>query len=239
MISTANISTGGSSAPKVIQPGNQTCTIYSVTLDKVPYKEGAYNLTLHVVGPDMGDDFEGFYVDRNNPEMGRHKGQIGRVRMSEYPYADGTTKSGIEVKRDLDIVKALSNLCKELGCTSWLENQDNQHDTIESLIHQFNQDKPFADKEIYFCIAGKEYINKEGYTNFDLYLPKPAVRGQYAYQSAKGNTDKVIAFDSSKHIKASKPKTVQSFGSTSGSDFDVDKFNSVQTTSRVATDFEL
>ena len=120
MITTKNITSGGGT-PKVIQPGNVTCKINSITLDKVPYKEGAYNLNIHLETEDMGSDFEGFLVDKDNPDGPRYKGQIGKVRFSEWPYSDGETKSGIKVSRDIEIVKAISNICRQTDCMSWFE----------------------------------------------------------------------------------------------------------------------
>lgn len=231
MISTKNIPSGGST-PKVIQPGNVECKINSVTLDKVPYKEGAYHLSLQLETAPMGDDFEGFLVDKDNPDGPRYAGQIGKVRMSEWPYSDGETKSGIKINRDIEIVKAISNICRQTGAMIWFEDQDGVHDTIESFVEKFNQDKPFKDTYIKFCVAGREYMNKAGYMNYDLYLPK-TVRGQFNMQKADSDSIKLMTFDPEQHIKKAKSEAVSSF--SAGSDFDVD----VPTTSKVSADFNL
>lgn len=230
MISTKNIesNSGGSSVPKTLAPGVHTFKINSITLDEVPYKKGAYNMNLNVEGPDMGADFEGFFIDKDDPTQGRYKGQVGRIRFSEFPYADGETKSGIIIKRDDEILKAVNNLCKALSMQAWLESQDNMHDTIESLVAKLNEDKPFAGKYLRACVAGREYQNKQGYTNYDLYLPKWSKDG-LAYESANVEEalSKVVKFNPDVHIKKSKTDSVQSFG------------DSTPTTNAVAGDFEL
>lgn len=226
MISTTNIPSGTSGVSKTISPGNQIVTIQNIQLGTVPYKMGAYHIILNVVGPDMGSDFEGFYIDKDNPGAGRHAGQVGQIKMSDWPFSDGTTKSGIEIKRDVEMLKSLSNLCSALGCSEWLTKQDNKHNTIEELFDQFNSDKPYRDKEIRVCVGGKEYLNKAGYTNYELYIPKPP-KGFVSIESASIDSEKsrVMRFDTDIHIKSRKTaETVSSFGdseSKSDSDFEL------------------
>lgn len=211
MISTSNITPGGggSGLSKILEPGNHKIKINSIQLDAVPYKAGAYNLVLNVEGPDLGEEFEGFYIDKENPQEGRYKGQVGRVRVSEYPYSDGTTKTGIAVYRDQEILKTLLNICRETNSVEWLESQDNLHDTIESLVLAFNTDKPFKDVWLQSCIAGREYKNREGYINFDLYLPKSS-RSNYSYQNLEKfeSMSLVITFDPDVHIKKYQEKKI-------------------------------
>ena len=231
MITTKNITSGGGT-PKVIQPGTVECKINSITLDSVPYKEGAYHLSLNVESQPLGGDFEGFLIDKDNPSGGRHDGQVGRVRFSEWPFSDGETKTGTKVVRNDEIVKAIQTICKETGCTAWLEAQDNVHETIEEFVTAFNTDKPFKNKFVKMCVGGREYMNKAGYMNFDLYLPRPG-RGQASIESAEKESSKLIAFNSETHIKKAKTESVASF--SSGSDDDLD----VPTTSKVSADFDL
>lgn len=231
MITTKNITSGGGTS-KVIQPGNVTCKINSISLDKVPYKEGAYNLNVHVETADLGEDFEGFLVDKDNSSGPRYKGQIGRVRYSEWPYSDGETKSGIKVSRDAEILKAIQTICRETGSMVWFDAQDNLHETIESFVEQFDKDKPFKDFYMNFCVAGREYLNKAGYINYDLYLPR-AAKGQLTMQKANADVNKVMTFSDADHIKKAKTESVSSF--SSGSDDDLD----VPTTSKVSADFNL
>jgi hypothetical protein len=229
MISTTNISTeGGPSIPKTLSPGNVTFKINGIFLDSVPYKAGAYNLRLEVEGPDMGSDFEGFFIDKDDPSKGRYAGQVARVRFSEYPYSDGVTPKGAEVSRDIEIVKALTMLCKNLDCSAWMTAQDNKHDTIESLVTKLNEDKPFTGKYLRACIAGREYTNKAGYTSYDLYLPKYSKMGA-SYESASVDEamSKVVKFNPEVHIKKNKTTEAKSFG------------DSTTTTGSIASDFVL
>ena len=237
MISTKDIPSGGSGISKVIQPGNHSFTISKVTLEKVPYKEGAYNMCFHIEGEDLGDDFEGFYIDKDQPDLGRYKGQIGKVRTAEWPYADGETKSGIKISRDMEILKAIRNLCVEADAVAWLEAQDNEHDTIESLVDQLNSDKPFKGKTFYGCIAGREYMNKAGYINYDLYLPK-VDKGQSSYKNAE-TPDKVPTFNDEKHLKKAKTESVESFGTKVSSSGDYPDTEIIPTTLSIGSDFDL
>ena len=230
MISTVNIpDDSAGSVSKILQPGNHVVTVNTVKLEIPPYNKSAYNIVLGVEGPDMGEGFDGFFINKDNEAAGRHKGQVAYVKMSQYAYADATTKTGISIKRDVEIVKALKNLCRALNCLDWFQAEDMKHETVESLIGKFGEDKPFAGKTLRCCIGGSEYTNKQGYTNFDLYFVKPG-RGQYAYESgtvAESNTN-VVSFDPETHIRRKKVDVVQSFGDAN-----------VTTSSSVGSDFEL
>ena len=227
MISTINIPSEGSGVPKVLQPGNHTVTINTVKIEVPPYNKDAINIILGVEGPDMGENFEGFWINKDDESLGRHKGQVASVKLSQYAYADGTTKSGISIKRDVELLKALQTLCKTLNCNDWLLAQNNNHDTMESLFAQFAEDKPFAGKQLYCCIAGSEYTNKQGYTNFDLYFPRTN-RGSSAYEIAGIKGSQVVLFNEEIHIRRKKVEPVQSFGDST-----------VTTSSSVGDDFEL
>jgi hypothetical protein len=226
MISTTNIPSGTSGVSKTISPGNQIVTIQNIQLGTVPYKAGAYHIILNVVGPDMGSDFEGFYKDKDNPSAGRYNGQVGQIKMSDWPYSDGMTKSGIEIKRDVEMLKALSSLCAALDCANWLSEQDNKHNTIEELFDQFNSDKPYAGVEVRVCVGGKEYLNKAGYTNYELYVPKPT-KGFVSIENTRIDSEKsrIMRYDAGLHIKTRKAaEPVSSFGETgtqSDSDFEL------------------
>jgi hypothetical protein len=227
MISTINIPSEGSGVPKVLQPGNHTVTINTVKIEVPPYNKDAMNIILGVEGPDMGESFEGFWINKDDESLGRHKGQVAAIKLSQYAYADGTTKSGISVKRDVELLKALQTLCKSLGCNDWLLAQNNNHDTMESLFAQFAEDKPFAGKQLYCCVAGSEYTNKQGYTNFDLYFPRTN-RGSFAYEIAGTKGSQVVLFNEEIHIRRKKVEPVQSFGDST-----------VTTSSSVGDDFDL
>jgi hypothetical protein len=212
MLSTKNVSTGGSgSSSKTLMPGNVIAKITSVSLEDFKFKPGSYHLLLHVEGQEMPAPFEGFLIDKDNPEKGRYKGQIGRVRTSEWAYSDGETKSGVQVSRDADILKAIKNICTAIGQLKWFESQDEKHATIEDFVQAFNNDAPFKDKWLELCLAAKEYTTKQGYTNYDLYLPKFA-KGQVPYELLDTDSGKLIQYDASVHLKKVEAKTVENFG---------------------------
>ena len=235
MISTKNIGgdSAGSGVPKTLQPGNVTAKINGIKLEASRFDANAYNMVLSLEGEDQGSDFEGFWINKDDESLGRHKGQVGRVRLSEYAYQDGTTKTGIKVSRDYDILRAVQNLCKATDCLAWFDKQDNQHETIESLVEQFEKDAPFKDTFLNWCLGGKEYQNKDGYTNYDLFVVRPG-KGFYAYENSNTPADKskLIKFNSDLHVKKKRSETVTSFG-------DSELGGNVTTSSSVSNDFEL
>lgn len=209
-LNTKDIKTGGT--PKLLQPGNVICKINKVALKPFTFKPGGYDLILSLEGPDLGSGFEGFLIDTSDESKGRHKGQVGQVKAGEYAFADGETKTGVPVSRDAEILKFMKNLCTALGILNWLDAQDNKHDTIELLIEAFNNEKPFADKTTEYCIGGKEYLNKGGYMNHELFLVKSNKIGV-----AFGNS-KVLQFNPAEHIRKKKVENVSEFGGTSDDD---------------------
>jgi hypothetical protein len=233
MLSTKNISTGGgNSTPKTLSPGNNEIKINSIRLETVPYNRDAYHLVIDAEGPDMGSTFEGFLIDKNDPSQGSYKGQVGRIRMSEYAYADGVTKRGDQIYRDQEIMVAIKKLCQNFSCVEWFDAQDDKHDTIESLVAQFNSDKPFANQWLRVCIAGREYTNKAGYKAYDLFIPKASREGVGMESSTVlAENSRVFTYNPDIHIKKSKTQEVTSFGNA--------PTENITTTSNVANDFEL
>jgi hypothetical protein len=231
-LSTKDIKVGGEGVAKTLEPGSQKCKINNVALEDFKYKEGAYNVLLSLESESMGDAFEGFFINKDKPELGRHKGKVGTVKLTEWAFADGETKSGIAVSRDKELLKGLKQLCISLGCDSWLDKQDNKHDTVESLFAAFGKDKPYKDTLFNFCIAGKEYQNKAGYNSYDLYLPKYSKDG-VPVESLTAEPSKLIKFAEGAHIKRKAVTAVSEFGdaadldspggliTNSGSDFDL------------------
>ena len=223
-LSTTDLGKEGGGLPKTIAPGNHTLKINSVYLDEFKFIPGAYHLMLNMETEPI-DGFEGFMIDKDDESKGHYAGQIGRVKASQYAFADGETKSGIKIQRDRSIMMFLQNICKTLGANDWFLAQDDKHDTIEDFVKAFNNDAPFKDKYIDCCIAGKEYEGKTGYTNYDMWLPKGSKDG-YAY-AAKGS--KVLAYNESEHLKKLEVKPVAGFGdddldipTRSSSDFSLD-----------------
>jgi hypothetical protein len=193
------VSTGGGT-PKTLQPGNVLCKINSIQLEAFKFRPGGYHIILNLEGPDMGKDFEGFWLDKDNESLGRHKGQVGKVKASDWAFSDGETKSGIAISRDAEMLKFIKGLCGAL------EIPGRSGETIEDLIETFNKEKPFANKFMEFCICGKEYKNKGGYTAYELFLPK-FIKGGAPFGK------NVIKFNTEDHIKKLKVEPVSEFAS--------------------------
>ncbi len=209
MLNTKDMSAGSGRPKPVMSPGNHKVKINSITFDKTPYDSEAYNIMLHVETEPVTGDFEGFYRDINDQSKGRYEGQVGRVKASKWPYRDATTKSGIEISRDNEIMKVMKNLCENLKLTTWWKKVDQKYDTIEDFIEGFNNDAPYKDKYIHFCVCGKEYYNKSNYIAYDLHLPKYSKEGI----GFSKDSDKVLEFNADKHIDhAQKPAEVEEFG---------------------------
>ena len=206
-LSTTDLGGGGNNLPKTISPGNHTLKINSIQLEDFRFIENAKHLLIHVETKPI-EGFEGFAIDKDNPEAGNYKGQIGRVKASQYAYADGETKSGIKIQRDKSIMMFLQNFCKTLGLTEWFIAQDRMHETIEDFVNEFNKTATFKDKYFEFCVAGKEYMNKSGYINYDMWLPK-AENGKYGLANEPG---RVITYNEAKHLRKLEVTEVKSFG---------------------------
>lgn len=232
-LSTKDIKVGGEGVSKTLEPGSQKCKINNVTLEEFKLKPGAYNVILSLESESMGDAFEGFFINKDKPELGRHTGKVGNIKLTEWAFADGETKSGIAVSRDNELLKSLKQLCISLNCNSWLDTQDNKHDTVESLFAAFATEKPYASNFFNFCIAGKEYQNKAGYNSYDLYLPKYSKDG-VPVEALNVEPSKLIKFTETTHIKRKVVTTVSEFGAApstldassdiitnAGSDFDL------------------
>lgn len=221
-LSTKNIKTDGEGGvSKTLEPGTNLCKINNVTLDEFKFKEGALNVMLHLEGEDLGKDFEGFFIDKNNEGLGRHKGKVGVVKATEWAFADGETKSGVAVSRDKEMMKYLKQLCTSLDCLSWFDAQDEKHATIQSIYTAFNKEKPFGQTFFRFCIAGKEYTNRGGYKAHELFLPKYSKTGT-PIEKDDVQVSKLIKYDEAEHIRKKKEEKVEGFGeSKAGSDFEL------------------
>ena len=221
-IGTKDVGTGGSGIPKTITPGNHKLKLNSLVGEDFKFIPGGISLVLNV----ETETLEGFMLDKENPDAGHYKGQIGRVKSGQYAFADGVTKSGVQISRDNSILVFIKSLCTTLDIVDWFDAQDNKHNTIEEFITAFDKTAPYQDKYLDFCIAGKEYEGKTGYTNYDLYLPKSS-RDGFAY--AKLGSGKQLLYSEALHLKKLEAKKVETFGEDDfevstkvGSDFDLD-----------------
>tara|TARA_R110001632_G_scaffold63554_2_gene151801 strand:- start:11 stop:691 length:681 start_codon:yes stop_codon:yes gene_type:complete len=226
MLSTKDMSAGSGKAKPVIVSGNQELKINSITLNAPAYDQSAYDLIINAESKPMGEGFEGFLLDQNNPNGPRYKGQVGRVKFSRYSFSDTTLPSGMEIQRDPSILKALINLAENAGKRAEVDSI--QASTIEDFVSKASA---LLSGETYynFCVGGREWENKEGYTNLDLFLPK-FMSTEVPFESVGAEPSKIMTFDQSKHVIALKKKSndevVSAFGPAAtgglgGDDFDL------------------
>lgn len=224
MLSTKDMSAGSGKAKPVIGSGNQELKINSITLNSPAYDQSAYDLILNLESKPIDGEFEGFLVDVNNQNGPRYKGQVGRVKFSRYSFSDTTLPSGMEIQRDSSILKALINLAENANKRAEVDSI--QAGTIEEFVSKASTILS-GDTYYNFCIGGREWENKEGYTNLDLFLPK-FMSSEVPFESLDAQPSRMITFDQSKHVIALKKKandeTVSAFEPTiggSGDDFDL------------------
>jgi hypothetical protein len=222
MLSTKDMSAGSGKARPVISPGNQMIKINKITFDQTPYDKDAYNVVLHVESEPVKGEFEGFLVDANDPNGPRYKGQVGRVRMSPYPYKDTTLPSGREISRDQEVLRSMIFLSEVLGKRDELDSIE--ADTIDEFMVSVNSALS-GDTYLNACIGAREWENKEGYVNNDLYLPKNSKDG-VCLESLDVENSRLYKFSKADHVREVQRKTTttDSFepaSNSAGADFDL------------------
>jgi hypothetical protein len=225
MLNTKDMSAGSGRTKPVLDPGNHVVKINSITLDQTPYDADSYNIHLHVETAPVGGDFEGFFRDYNDQSQGRYEGQIGRVRISPFPFKDTTLPSGREISRDQEILKHMITLAETLDMRDGLDSIEAE--TIESFMTECNNLMGNS-KLMNMCIGGREWENKEGYVNNDLFLPRISKDG-IAMEAIDKENSRLLQFDRAVHVKALVKKDSPANGvetpfkadSGSGSDFEL------------------
>jgi hypothetical protein len=226
MLSTSGMKAGNGKEKPVLEPGNQVVKINEITFTKTPYDAEAYNVMLHVEGEPMEGDFQGFLVDVNKPDGMRYAGQVGRVRATQYAFKDTTLPSGVEISRDTEVMKAMIFLAEQLGKRAELDAI--QANTIEEFMIACNGVLS-GPTYVNVCLGAREWENKEGYMNNDLFLPKRN-KGEVPIESidVEISASKLMTYDSNNknHFKAGVKKVVAETNSfepakTSGDDFDL------------------
>jgi hypothetical protein len=221
--------------PKTLQPSNTMGRINNITLED-GFEEGQLNVVLHLESPDLGENFEGFLVDKDNPNGGRYRGQIGRVKIAPFAFSNAVV-NGRTIDRDLSILQALKSLASALGKTQELDLIEAA--TIEQYVKKAAKVLS-GNTFLNWCLAGKEYLNKEGYTNYELFLPKAVYKVRKAgevegvpYENIDVEIDKskLYKFDPVAHIRKKKAAAAVTGFSTPAptatgtgvqSDFDLD-----------------
>jgi hypothetical protein len=223
-ISTKDIVAGsGGGMLKTIQPGTHLLKINNIELKRLPFMEAenGYYLILNVETKPIAG-FEGFMIDKDDESKGRYDGQIGQIKTNKYFYKDGKTKGGTVIERDKEILKQLKNICLASEDLKWFDSSaHNKYETIEEFIEGINKSKVFKDKFYNFCVAGKEFERKTGYTGYDLFFPK-LTKGRYALELENAEPSKLLEFNEKEHWTKLEPKEVKEFGNDSSSSNDGD-----------------
>ena len=229
MLNTKDMQVGAGKVRPLMGPGNNVVRINSITFEQTPYDSEAYNVMLHVETKPVGGDFEGFFKDKDNEAAGRYEGQIGRVRMTPYPYKSTTLPSGREIDRDQEVLKSMIFLSEVMNKRDQLDAVEAQ--TIEDFISEAS--KLFSGTFFNVCLGSREWENKEGYINNDLYLPKLSKDGIPAESAdAEISNSRLISFDEKIHVRkvvkkdgGSTPSSNANFepamNGSAGSDFDL------------------
>lgn len=199
MLTTKDIQLGGGSGkiPKTIKPGNITAKILDITLQPLKSDPNAMYLILHLEGEDQGADFEGFMYDKDKPNLGRAKGQVGKVRFSAYPYRDGVTKAGKAKNRDMDLLRSLVDIATV--CNKRDELNNIEADTIEDFVKKASK-LLSGDTFYYWCVGGSAYLKDDGNKDFSLHLPRYD-KNYKNFELAGTTPSKVAPFNYATHVE--------------------------------------
>jgi hypothetical protein len=215
-LSTKNIPVA--SVSKTFKPGNIYARLSGITHERDNYIIGGLIVKLYLEGPDLGDGFEGFYIDPNNHTKGRYKGQIGTVAASQYSFKDAMV-NGRKIERDVEILRFISELSKAMGKEDTINSLEAE--TIEEYIELTNAILTTEDAWLYWTLGGKEY-EKGGYTNYGLFLVKSDHKiDKFSFGPSK---EDVIKFNPETHIVKKKKKeveTISEFNTNSNAEFDI------------------
>jgi hypothetical protein len=221
MFSTKNVSANRVSP--VIGPGNHKVKINSLSFDATPYDPQAFNIILNVETEPVGGEFQGFLVDADNQNGPRYKGQVGRVRMSPYPYKDTTLPTGRKIVAADEMVKAIAFLADVTG-------KRDEVDMIEAnSLEQFSNacKQIFKNTEyINACIGGREWENNDGYVNVDLHLPRLSKTG-LPLEAVDSTAGRLLTFNYDEHVRklvkkeAAATSGFEPTSGNSGDDFDL------------------
>jgi hypothetical protein len=200
MLTTQDIqlgSGGSGKTPKTIKPGNTTAKVLEITLQPLKNDPEAFYLIFNLEGEDQGPDFEGFMYDKDNPNKGRAKGQVGKLRYSLYPYRNGVTKAGKPRDRNTELLRSLVEFAEVAGKRTELNNIKAQ--TIEDFVSQASKILS-GDQFYYWCIGGSAYIKQDGNKDFTLSLPKYD-RNFKNYELAGTSPSTVAVFNYASHVE--------------------------------------
>lgn len=215
MLSTRDVTQQSSGQRKTLSPGNYTVRIYDMELVPGPtYLQDSYHIILHVEGPALGPEFDGFLKDPNNPGGPKFAGQVGKVKMGHYAFADTTTKNGNKISRDQTMLRAIDML--SVACDVQEQVKSIDASDWDDMIRQVK--RVVIGRSVSICLGSRLYTNKSGYKDHQLFLPRPD--GGKLPLTKVGDPN-ILVYDANNpdHAKfESAPKVVESFGETKADD---------------------
>jgi hypothetical protein len=193
------IKTGGT--PKSLQPGVVKAHIFSASVRTA--KSGKKSLELILEGPAM-EGFEGWAIDKNDPEGPKFIGQSGRVSATIYSDQFDSDSPAMN-----EIIYKLLFIASELGLRDDADNVT--ANSIEEWVEKVTD--LIKDQDLYFFLKGTEE-EYNGKTIVKLSLPR--------YKFAGNDVSALDKFDKNNqyHYKAITTKNVSSFEPISD-DFDM------------------
>lgn len=194
---------GNGGLSPMLKPGQHFVRLRKIELTTPPYADGELRqLEFVFETKDLGNDFEGLLIDRNEPDYGRYGGQIAYAKAGKYAFKTYVTKKGTEYERDTQIYNFINKLAKDIGMLEVLKEAKVEGSDIEEYVA--NAAKHLVNLENYFWITlnGKEYMNK-GYVNYNLFLA-PSVSGS---SSVTLNKENLTHFDPAYNIERLAPVT--------------------------------
>lgn len=190
---------------KGIVPGNHKVRILKFILSEEYWKnEDGLFLQMFMETEKPSEDFEGYPIDKENPDGPKHEGYVGKVKFSTWAYRTKYNPyKGKEVPRDEAILEDLLRLCVELECVEWFREAQGKYATSHEWIEAFNADMPYKDKWLNVCIRGDQYLDQEGKLRTNLSFAKYEKVGK-TYHNAFVNPNskkELLKYDESKHFK--------------------------------------
>lgn len=165
---------------KSFDPGQIFGTIANITLESPSWdKKGGTYVHVTIQGPDLGEGFEGFQIDKQDPGLGNYVGKIANVKSGNFTFSDFTTKAGKFIGRDDQVEQFLGDLLLQMGKKDaaiaeykTLLAAGNAPSTIEEYAEMVKN--VLVDPENFgqFTVLGEPYTNKTGGTSYGLQFPK-------------------------------------------------------------------
>lgn len=233
MLSTKDLQVSSGKTPKTLRPGNVVAKVTGIYLQAQKSKPENYFLIMNLEGEDMGADFEGFLYDSDKPELGRAKGQVARVKYSQYSYRDMVSKAGQAISRDTQILRDIVSLASALGVREKLDEIEAL--TIEKFVEQASKvlnNGVF----LYWCIGGAQYMKDNGNKDYALNLPKYEKGVNTANYASLTSKNAVTIFNADKHVQ---DDTVKSDAPVAGWDTSAPKTEATTPGSWTPSGFEM